>query len=74
MTINETMYRQQAHGIQNLRIVKIHFDNKKEEEKGFYKLMVSGIPVNALDNGQYLVNRMQRKILDDGHINYQLDK
>ena len=59
--------------IQKLRRVKIHFDNRQEEEKGFYKLMISGIPINALDSGQYLVNTRQRKILKDNHIDYEVD-
>jgi len=33
-----------SENIQNLRRVKIHFDNVKDEEKGFYELMVSGMP------------------------------
>lgn len=74
MTINETTYRQRTHDIQNLRKVQIHFNNRKDQEKGFYKLLVSGIPINALENGRYLVNMTQRKILEDNQIHYELDK
>jgi len=45
-----------SENIQNLRRVKIHFDNEKDEENGFYELMVSGMPAIALDNGRYLAN------------------
>jgi len=49
-----------SENIHNLRRVKIHFDNEKDEENGFYELMVSGTPAIALDNGRYLVNALQR--------------
>jgi len=41
-----------SENIHNPRRVKIHFDNEKDEENGFYELMVSGMPAIALDNGQ----------------------
>lgn len=59
--------------IQNLRRAKIHFDNEKDEEKGFYELMVSGMPAIALDNGRYLANISQLKILDQKKIHYNKD-
>ena len=43
-----------SENIQNLRRVKIYFDNERDEENGFYELMVSGMPAIALDNGRYL--------------------
>ncbi len=72
MTINETMYRQQT-DIEGLKRVQIHFNNRQDEENGFYTLMISGIPINSLPNGRYLVNTRQRKILKDNHIDYQVD-
>jgi hypothetical protein len=65
------MYRQ--HPIHNLKTTKIHFTNKQEEENGFYMLMTSGMPIHALDNGRYLVNLTQRRILEDNGIQYQLE-
>lgn len=59
--------------IQNLQRVKIHFDNEKDEERGFYELMVSGMPAIALDNGRYLANLSQLKILEQKKIHYNKD-
>ena len=57
-----------SENIQNLRRVKIHFDDEKDEEKGFYELMVSGMPAIALDNGRYLANALHLKVLEkNGH-------
>jgi hypothetical protein len=62
-----------SENIQNLRRVKIYFDNEKDEEDGFYELMVSGMPAIALDNGRYLANAVQLKILEKNGINYVPD-
>jgi hypothetical protein len=62
-----------SENIQNLRRVKIHFDNEKDEENGFYELMVSGMPAIALDNGRYLANALQLKVLEKNGINYVPD-
>jgi hypothetical protein len=65
-----------SENIQNLRRVKIHFDNEKTiqcEEKGFYELMVSGMPAIALDNGRYLANALQLKALEKNGIHYVPD-
>jgi len=62
-----------SENIQNLRRVKIHFDNEKDEENGFYELMVSGMPAIALDNGRYLANALQLKILEKNGIHYVPD-
>ncbi|HYA82415.1 MAG TPA: hypothetical protein VEH06_03055 [Candidatus Bathyarchaeia archaeon] len=63
-----------SENIQNLRRVKIHFDNEKDEEKGFYELMVSGMPAIALDKGRYLANVLQLKILEENGISYIPDE
>ena len=34
-------------GLNRLKSIRIHFVNKEEQEKGFYSLMVSGMPVNV---------------------------
>lgn len=62
-----------SENIQNLRRVKIYFDNEKDEEDGFYELMVYGMPAIALDNGRYLANAVQLKILEKNGINYVPD-
>ena len=62
-----------SENIQNLRRVKIYFDNEKDEEGGFYELMVSGMPAIALDNGRYSANAVQLKILEKNGINYVPD-
>ncbi|MFZ0511985.1 MAG: hypothetical protein WAM14_10290 [Candidatus Nitrosopolaris sp.] len=62
--------------IQSLDQVMIHFDNKKDEENGFYELMVSGIPISTFnsENGhRYLANALQLKILQENGINYVSD-
>jgi hypothetical protein len=71
MTINEVVHRPQH--IQDLRKVMIHFNNKKDEENGFYELMTSGKPINTFDNGRYWVNAIQRRILERNGIHYELD-
>jgi hypothetical protein len=62
-----------SENIQNLRRVRIHFDNEKDEENGFYELMMSGMPAIALDNGRYLANVLQLKILEKNGIPYVPD-
>ena len=49
-----------SENIQNLRIVKIYFDNERDEENGFYELMVSEMPAIALDNARYFDNETKR--------------
>ena len=58
-----------SENIQNLRRVKIYFDN----EKGFYELMISGMPAIALDTGRYLANALQLKVLEKNGIHYVPD-
>jgi len=62
-----------SENIENLRRVKIHFSSEKDEENGFYELMVSGMPAIALDNGRYLANALQLKILEKNDIHYVPD-
>lgn len=52
-----------------LRRTKIHF-KEKDEENGFYELLVSGMPAVSLENGRYLANAQQLKILRDKYIEY----
>jgi hypothetical protein len=59
--------------LQNPRRVKIYFDNEKDEENGFYELMVSGMPAIALNKGRYLANHLQLKILEKNGIHYVPD-
>jgi hypothetical protein len=53
--------------------VKIHFKNQTDEEKGFYSLMVSGMPVHGLPNHKYVVTTSQCKILEEKGIKYEKD-
>jgi hypothetical protein len=62
-----------SENIQNLRRVRIHFDNEEDKENGFYELMVSGMPAIALDNGRYLANPLQLKVLEKNGIDYVPD-
>ena len=62
-----------SENIQNLRRVKIYFDNERDEENGFYELMVSGMPAIALDNGRYFANALQLKVLEKNGIHYVPD-
>jgi hypothetical protein len=62
-----------SENIQNLKKVQIHFENQQDEESGFYELMVSGMPAVALDNGRYLANALQLKILEQNGIYYMPD-
>ena len=57
----------------DLEQVKIHFKTKKDEEKGFYSLMISGMPVHGLPNHSYIVNKSQCKILEQKGIEYEED-
>lgn len=62
--------------LKNLERVMIHFDNKKDEENGYYELMVSGIPISTFDSKEgrrYLANTLQLKILQENGINYVSD-
>jgi hypothetical protein len=73
MTVNKTVMHSNPSPITNLKTVKIHFGNRKDEEDGFYALMISGIPIRTLDKGRYLVNAKQRRILEDNGIKYKID-
>ena len=60
-------------GLNRLKPIRIHFVNKEEQEKGFYSLMVSGMPVNVQGTNQYVINNMQIKVLDRERIQYEID-
>jgi hypothetical protein len=62
-----------SENVQNLRRVKIQFENERDEKSGFYELMASGMPALALDKGRYLANALQLKILERNGINYMPD-
>jgi len=53
-----------------LQQVRIHFRTEEDDEKGLFTLMVSGMPVHALRDNNYVVNRMQIKMLDEKGIEY----
>jgi hypothetical protein len=60
-------------GLNRLKPIKIHFVNREEQEKGFYTLMVSGMPVNVQGTNNYVVNTAQIRILDQEKIQYEID-
>jgi hypothetical protein len=41
-----------------LEPVRIHFRTEEDDEKGLFTLMVSGMPVHALRDNNYVVNRL----------------
>jgi hypothetical protein len=56
--------------LDRLKPVKIQFTNEKEDERGLFTLMVSGMPARALPNNSYIVNNIQIKMLDEKGIAY----
>jgi len=54
-----------------LKPIRIHFRTEKDDEKGLFTLMVSGMPVHALRDNNYVVNRMQIKMLEEREIEYE---
>jgi hypothetical protein len=61
---------QEEHELDKLNTVKIQFTNEKEDERGLFTLMVSGMPARALPNNSYIVNNVQIKMLDEKGIEY----
>ena len=57
----------------HLKTAKIHFKNGKDQEKGFYILMVSGMPLQALPDDRYVINQSQIRLLEEKGIEYELD-
>lgn len=56
--------------LSQLRPIKIHFASEEEEVKGFYALLISGMPVRCLPDGHYVINEVQCKVLTDKNIHY----
>lgn len=56
--------------LSQLKPTKIHFTNKKEEERGFYVLLTSGMPVRAIANSRYIINESQCSMLSRKGIQY----
>ncbi len=59
-----------ASELSQLRPIKIHFPNEDEEERGFYALMTSGMPVRCLPDDRYIINEVQCNLLTEKKINY----
>ncbi|MGI8832963.1 MAG: hypothetical protein ACR2IS_10050 [Nitrososphaeraceae archaeon] len=55
----------------HLKPVKIHSKSEEDDKKGFYMLMVSGMPVQALSNNRYVVNSAQVEMLEQKRIRYE---
>jgi hypothetical protein len=62
---------QEEQELDKLKTVKIQFTNEKEDERGLFTLMVSGMPSRALPNNSYIVNNIQIKMLDEKGITYR---
>ncbi len=56
--------------LSQLRPIKIRFASEEEEVKGFYALMISGMPVHCLPDNGYIINEVQCKVLSDKNIPY----
>jgi hypothetical protein len=61
---------QEEQELDKLRTIKIQFTNEKEDERGLFTLMVSGMPARALPNNSYIVNNVQIKMLDEKGVIY----
>jgi hypothetical protein len=60
-----------ASELSQLKPIRIHFDSKSEEERGFYALLTSGMPVKAVANSRYIINEKQCSMLFQKGIKYQ---
>jgi hypothetical protein len=56
--------------LDRLKPVRIQFISQEDDKNGFATLMISGMPVHALQNNTYIINRIQVQILDEKHIPY----
>jgi hypothetical protein len=52
-----------------LKSLRIHFQNKADEERGFYALLTSGMPVVARGS-EYVINQKQCQMLSEKQIPY----
>lgn len=59
-----------ASELSQLKSIRIYFASKDEEEKGFYALMTSGMPVRAIANSRYIINEKQCVMLCQKGIQY----
>jgi len=59
-----------ASDLNELRSLKIHFNDRSEEERGFYALLTSGMPVKATERGHYIINEKQCQLLSKKGIKY----
>ena len=63
-----------ASELSHLKPVKIYFQTKADEEKGFYALLTSGMPVKAVANSRYIINERQCSILLQKGIQYKKEE
>jgi hypothetical protein len=54
-----------------LKSIRIFFTKKEDEERGFYALLTSGMPVQAIPNSRYIINETQCDMLTQLKIPYQ---
>ena len=60
-----------AAGIDELKSLRIWFTRPDDEEKGFYALLTSGMPVQATQDGRYITNQKQCDMLTRMKIHYE---
>jgi hypothetical protein len=60
-----------ASELSQLKPIKIYFENRADEEKGFYALWTSGMPVRAIANSRYIINEKQCTVLSQKSIQYK---
>jgi len=54
-----------------LKSIRIFFPKKEDEERGFYALLTSGMPVQAFPDSRYNINEKQCSMLTQMQIPYQ---
>jgi len=57
-----------------LQSIRIYFTRKEDEEKGFYALLTSGMPVQAIANSRYIINEKQCNMLTQMKIPYKREQ
>ncbi|MEP0824907.1 MAG: hypothetical protein HRF40_05425 [Nitrososphaera sp.] len=60
-----------ASELSQLKPIEIYFDDKADEERGFYVLLTSGMPVHAESNSRYIISEKQGTMLSEKGIRYK---
>lgn len=67
----DTVYYGMASELSQLKSIRIYFENKTDEERGFYTLLTSGMPVRAEANSRYIISEKQCTMLSQKGIQYK---